>query len=114
MRMTPIVVLLGACTPEPVDCLTLGGGYGGVDIGAIEAECRADPRGECCEADDYIEIDAATCLFDQWGAEIDSEPVLGYTYGWRTVAWFGSRSNHVFIVGACDGEFIGEVIEESF
>lgn len=97
---------------EPLDCLSLGGGFEGADPEAIEAECSGDPRGSGCEADDYIESDAGKCVVaGSWSDEVETrfEAVIGYSYGYRTVIWSVGQSEGACssLVDATSGDFIG-------
>lgn len=71
-------------------CLSLGGGFGGEDIEAIEAECRADPEGYDCESDAFLERDEILCLAQQgWSIDEDERLDRVLLYHWRnqTVIW---------------------------
>ncbi len=58
------------------DCLTLGGGFEGADLDALEAECRASGD-TACSSEAWIQADAARCAawMGSWSVEL------------RTIAW---------------------------
>lgn len=64
-----LLALVGlGCGPAPpdtgyveTDCLTLGGGFEGADLGALEAECRASGD-TACTSESWIQADAARCV----------------------------------------------------
>lgn len=105
------------CLEVEADCFSLTGGFEGADTGAIEGECLADARGSGCDADDFIESDAAKCLVaGSWSDEVDLDfdATIGYSYGYRTVIWsvFRPSDSCSSIVHASTGDLLGSACSD--
>lgn len=114
-------LLVAGCASSTKDCATdcrdLGGGFGGVDIEVLEGECRADPRGVDCEADQFLQEDAVKCVAGETlGIDAsDHDATLFYSYGYRTVLWslVGEASPDCsLLLHATSGEFISSICGE--
>ena len=95
-------------------CFDLGGGYGGADLAAIGAECW-DGGGTGCDADTFIEMDAAKCIADggqDWSDSVAAvyEATIRYDSAPdNTVVWsihYTSDPYCGFGIRAADGEIL--------
>ena len=91
--LASLLAVTAGCGPlsgAEFDCFTLGGGYEGEDLEAIQAECEADSLGTYCDASAFIESDVAKCLsLAEWSEDVARELTarLFYSTSDRTVVW---------------------------
>jgi hypothetical protein len=115
--LASLLTVTAGCGPlggAEIDCVTLGGGYEGEDLEAIQAECEADSLGTDCDASAFIESDVAKCLsLAEWSEDVARERTarLGYLSGDRTVVWVidDPDSHTAAKIHATTGEGLGSI-----